>query len=928
MIVNDQLTSLLVPTQLPEFIRDNPDYGNFVLFLKAYYEWMEKNGQVTDRSKNLVNYKDIDRTTDEFISYFTNDFLPNFPKDILIDEREAVKFARQLYKSKGTPSSYKFLFRILFNSDFDVFYTKDAVLKASAGTWYIPRSLKLASSDDNFLNITNLRLFGEETKSIATVETSVKSGTKTEVFISDIERLFQSGEFVRVVDNNNQTVLFGGQPLRAKIVGQISQIKIDTNNRGLLYEVGDPVIVYNGLNSNTSPSAIAEVGSTTTGSIQRINVVDGAFGYTLSSTINITNAPGASASVGTLNPNPNSTANIAIPTDTITLKRFIEIGNGNYNFSNTVVANANTTLAEALTFEIFDTHPISSVIVNNGGGGIRQIPQVIAQSNFTNDALGTSLISSLGILSPIQIASGGHGYQANDTIIFTGGNGVGAKANVITVDGNGAITNVAYVYGPTVQYPLGGLGYKSINLPTLTINSSNVQAANAQLYVPGILGEGASFSVIVDRAGSITTIKVTSGGEDYISAPNVSLKIQDIVVSNVSISNLPRKGDPIYQGANINVQTYIATVNSVSLLQANEDPALSLYNLRVFNYTSVPNTTLQLNIDRPLDNIHLTMANVAFSNVYNSNGIRTYGDGTAKAKASFLNGLVIGQGQYLTSQGHPSSFDVLQNDVFNNFTYQITVEKEIAKYRETLLNLLHPTGMKVLGRFAMKANNNFVFNGVEGLSQGHPLSFYTGYPGSSISMYSDFVNKSNNILHFEELAGANIAEFIFANSTIEVAPVNGPKIRSTIISLDYVANTVVLTDNSWLTFANVAYVQANSGSNVINIVSMTDSYDIVNNKQYSNTSYPLMDIAFVGDKVLIANNTSKTIKSIDYINGVITLTSNLSANANSLMAVNRTVSAQTSVTIYGPVGLQYVPELITENGFTLITEDGQIILLG
>ena len=36
--------------------------------------------------------------------------------------------------------------------------------------------------------------------------------------------------------------------------------------------------------------------------------------------------------------------------------------------------------------------------------------------------------------------------------------------------------------------------------------------------------------------------------------------------------------------------------------------------------------------------------------------------------------------------------------------YQITLEKEIAKYRETLLSLLHPSGMKVLGRYALKSD--------------------------------------------------------------------------------------------------------------------------------------------------------------------------------------------------------------------------------
>ena len=136
-------TSLLVPFQLPEFIRENPDYQNFTLFVKAYYEWMESanaanslsstansyNQGLTYGSKNLLNYADIDKTIDDFTDYYVNDFLPYFPKDILISKQQAIKFARQLYQSKGTPASYQFLFKVLYNSDFELFYTKDAILK-------------------------------------------------------------------------------------------------------------------------------------------------------------------------------------------------------------------------------------------------------------------------------------------------------------------------------------------------------------------------------------------------------------------------------------------------------------------------------------------------------------------------------------------------------------------------------------------------------------------------------------------------------------------------------------------------------------------------------------------------------------------------------------------------------------------------------
>jgi hypothetical protein len=195
-------------------------------------------------------------------------------------------------------------------------------------------------------------------------------------------------------------------------------------------------------------------------------------------------------------------------------------------------------------------------------------------------------------------------------------------------------------------------------------------------------------------------------------------------------------------------------------------------------------------------------------------------------------------------------------------------------------------------------------------------------------MVTDFTNKSTNIIQFNDLLGANIADFVFANSTVQISPVNGPYISSTVDSIDPVANTITLTDHTWLTYGNVAVVTGQSGSNVINMVSLTGSYDIVNNAQYSNTAYPLMDIVYAGDTVLVANNTVKTVQSIDYEHGRIYLTTNLTSNTSSLMSVNRTLSAQTAVTILGPIGLQYTPQLATQDGQILITEDGNIILLG
>lgn len=943
-MATDNKTSILIPSQLPEFIRDNPDYSKFVEFLKAYYEWMEQNGNALERSKNLLSYKDIDETTNEFIDYFVNDFLPYFPEDSLADKRKAVKIARQLYKSKGTPASYSFLFKLLYDSDFEYFNTKDSVLRASDGIWYVARSVRVASADPNFLGAKNLRLFGENSKTIATIENVVLANTRTEIFISNISRVFETGEFVQVVDNNNQSVLFDGNVLRAKIIGQINQVRVDPNNRGQLYKDGDPVVFFGGLNSNTGIGASAVVSETTKGSIQRINTLTSGYGYTANSNtdIIITNAPGALAEVRDFDDAPNLVANVSIIIPySITFSTAVAIGNTSYTFiSPSSTANANTRLIDAFSNTIsFFAYPISSVGVLNGGGGIssQNSIDIFAVSTYPTDySAGPGDLGSLGILAPIQIENGGNGYAINDTIVFAGGSGYGAYANVTNVDGLGAITSISYVLA-NGYHPLGGMGYRIDALPTLTVSSSG--GANASILVNGVLGQGATFTPITDRIGSITTITPTNLGEDYIAAPNVSLKIQDIIVSNVNFDLLSQRGNTIYQGASLVSATYTAFVDSFMLLVPNLISSQAKYMVRVYNYNSTPNSAAVLKIVD--QNMILDIDNNNYpenffypgSPLFNS-GVRTYGDGTAKATASFLNGLTFSQGQYLNSRGQPSAFSVLQDENYNNFTYQITVEKEIAKYRETLLNLLHPTGTKVIGRYALKSNNALDLSISEATSQGETLYFYTGVASANAVIRTDFTNLSSNVITFYNLgSGVNIADFIFANSTISLSPTNGPAIHSEITSINPSTNTITVAANTWLTFPNVARISAVSSCTTINITSLTGTYNIINNGVYSNTAYPLKDIVYVGDQVRV-NGEIRTVSSINYINGSIILSSNVTAPQGANLSVLRTFSAggtignQDQIIIYGPLGTQYFPELITESGETIVTENDEIILIG
>jgi hypothetical protein len=133
--------SLLVRQQLPEFIRS--DFDTFVTFVEAYYAWMDQTGNAIDLSKNIPTYMDLDTSLNEFITFFTKQFLPLFPPDRLSNPAFFIQHAKEFYRSKGTAKAVRLFFRLLYDQDIDVFYPKDSILRASTSEWATTPSLRL-----------------------------------------------------------------------------------------------------------------------------------------------------------------------------------------------------------------------------------------------------------------------------------------------------------------------------------------------------------------------------------------------------------------------------------------------------------------------------------------------------------------------------------------------------------------------------------------------------------------------------------------------------------------------------------------------------------------------------------------------------------------------------------------------------------------
>lgn len=153
---------------LPEWFRD--ENQKFIEFLNVYYEYLndaDNFGGIIRRAEYLRNVDLVDET-----------FLPNLDQEYLAgrgiydgikDLRKSIQLANIIYRSKGSEEGIKLFFKLFYNKDVVVNYTRDQILKTvetledSNGVSYTVGGLLLdstADSDSGF-RLVNDKLYQE-----------------------------------------------------------------------------------------------------------------------------------------------------------------------------------------------------------------------------------------------------------------------------------------------------------------------------------------------------------------------------------------------------------------------------------------------------------------------------------------------------------------------------------------------------------------------------------------------------------------------------------------------------------------------------------------------------------------------------------------------------------------------------------------------
>ncbi len=157
--INPRVISPLIGDRVPSFVKET--FPNFRKFIEAYISWGEQNGNVFQILGLLKNARDIDLTADQFVIHLIREFAPTFSEGRVVDaginsdgsptynaaDWTFLKYIGDYYRTKGTPQSFEYFFKLLYNVDVKVFYPRTKILCSSDGNWIQPyRTYILAPS--------------------------------------------------------------------------------------------------------------------------------------------------------------------------------------------------------------------------------------------------------------------------------------------------------------------------------------------------------------------------------------------------------------------------------------------------------------------------------------------------------------------------------------------------------------------------------------------------------------------------------------------------------------------------------------------------------------------------------------------------------------------------------------------------------------
>jgi hypothetical protein len=713
--------SNFIESQFPQFYLEEGQ--NFVEFVKAYYEWMESEGQATLQSRSLLDYRDIDNTTTAFLEFFQKKYLYGIPFNTIVDKKLLLKHILDVYRSKGSIQCYKLLFKLIYNQDVDVYLPGNDVLRVSDGTWVQPKYIEVSNIDDLEMFVGK-EIYGVSSKTRAVVESyckePVNSAINNRLYISNLTP--QGGEFTvneKIILGND--LVYNNDPIKYAniinkapiVIGSLNSLRI--LNGGFNFKTGDVLKIVHVDPSNNAIVSTGEDGILKVIMTERSQgsltyyIQNGGIGYNKTANVFIYNNESdnagydASFDIGPLTYTRVVEYNTDLILDHLNYSNGtpITIDSQYYTFPDTLPnANLNSTLEDVLSFANGTFGTVSTLEKINPGNNYISAPYIFVRTN-----LDSRYLNDDGILTYSTTSNTVTGSNANFTTYFSGNDVIYLQANTSnSLTGEYHVikevvdSNTIVLYNAPNANSAANSNYK-LATPLFPANFASYEPL---MYVTdnSIASKDAIVSALPSNGNdTVSSVVAYNSGKNYIEDEIVTCYPFNgvdnplIISGGTGYSNnealLFSGGNPSSPG-----RGYIQTNGSGVITS-------TVITYTGSGYKSVPS----LSVVSKNGNGAILQARILPADSYNvavpvTGKVIKSGVGVAPGFWSTSRGF-LDSDKYIQGPEFPTKYgDAAANSYFyQDFSYQIKAAATLSKYKDILYNTFHTAGSELFGQF-------------------------------------------------------------------------------------------------------------------------------------------------------------------------------------------------------------------------------------
>jgi len=692
----EKYVSNFVRSQFPAFY--NEEGENFILFMKAYYEWMENDWGTTGdayggpvlEARNLFDYRDVDNTIEKFLEYFQRKYLYGIPFKTIANPRFLLKHILDVYRSKGTVQCYRLLFKLIYNQDIDVYLPGNDILRASDGTWVEPKYLEVTQTD-NVNSFVGRTIQGVSSGTTAVVESYIKEAFNRDIintiYISNV--LPRGGDFVvgeKIVlpsDVGNTSAVIAAP----KVLGSLYNLEI--TNGGQDFKIGDVIKIAHNDISNGDIISYGVDGLLRVTALSRgfgsltFDIKKGGFGYMANAATfvykNDANGDFASFVMGSI----SNTRLIEYNTDIICDYSNLAINTASYGFPGNTSANqsSNIGIAFSYTNNIFGT--ISTLTIKRTGNGYTQPANVFVRScQFSKNLPGT-----LSYNTGSNTVTGTNTkfdwiYANNDVIYLQANSTLGSSIELAVIREVVSATSIK-LYGPPSKNSTASAIYKAapVILPSNFARHESVMDS-----VDGsINGVNERIFAIPSQGNNVISAAIAiNSGKGYVEGENIKAYLYSGVSNNIAIissGNSYSNGDTIiFSGGSPGTPAtgFVSTNTSGNITSATLSYPGSGY------------------IEPP--KLIVKSANGAGAVLSSSlTELNTVSEITGRV---INKGMGNGRGFWSTNRSFLNSDKYIQDSYYyQDYSYEIKVAETLDKYKNILYSTFHTAGSELFGKY-------------------------------------------------------------------------------------------------------------------------------------------------------------------------------------------------------------------------------------